>query len=57
MKLSRRDFVKAAGAVSIAESLSAFAYDGEAKMMGKWSDDAAGLPRYTYLGPIGAWQE
>jgi cellobiose phosphorylase len=52
MKLSRRDFVKAAGAVSIAESLPAFAYDGEAKMMGEWSDDAAGLPRYTYLGPV-----
>src|SRR5215831_11165138 len=52
MELSRRDFLKAASAVPIAASLPAFGYEGEAKMMGEWSDDAAGLPRYTYLGPV-----
>ena len=52
MDLSRRDFMKAASAVSIAASLPAFGYQGEPKMVGEWSDDDAGLPRYTYLAPV-----
>jgi cellobiose phosphorylase len=52
MELSRRDFLRAAGAVPIAASLPAFGYGAEAKTIGEWSDDEAGLPRYTYLGPV-----
>ena len=52
MGLSRRDFVKAAGAVPLAASLPAFGYEAETKTVGEWSDDEAGLPRYTYLAPV-----
>jgi cellobiose phosphorylase len=52
MELSRRDFLKAASAVPIAASLPALGSSREAKMIGQWGDDAAGLPRYTYLGPV-----
>jgi Glycosyl hydrolase 36 superfamily, catalytic domain len=52
MELSRRDFLKAASAVPIAASLPAFGHGGEAKTIGEWSDDEAGLPRYSYLGPV-----
>src|SRR5215469_12115454 len=59
-EISRRDFVKAASAASIAGSLPAFGFarnthpgtmDTE-KEIGAWSDDAAGLPRYTYTGSV-----
>lgn len=52
MELSRRNFLKTAGAVPIAASLPALGFNGEARMIGEWSDDEAGLPRYTYLGPV-----
>jgi cellobiose phosphorylase len=52
MELSRRDFLKASSAVPIAASLPAFGLSDDAKKLGEWSDDAAGLPRYSYLGPV-----
>ncbi len=51
-EISRRDFVKAAGAVSLAASLPALGLGAETNAVGEWGDDAAGLPRYTYLGPV-----
>jgi cellobiose phosphorylase len=55
-EVSRRSFVKAAGAAGIAASLPklGFAFDttDATKAVGAWSDDAAGLPRYTYTGPV-----
>jgi cellobiose phosphorylase len=51
-EISRRDFVKAAGAVSIAASLPGPGLAAETKAAGEWSDDAAGLPRYAYTGPV-----
>jgi cellobiose phosphorylase len=52
--MSRRDFVKAASAVPIAASLPAFALApaATANAVGEWSDDSAGLPRYSYTGPV-----
>ena len=49
--MSRRDFVKAAGAVPLAASLPALAADAKVAL-GEWSDDAAGLPCYRYTGPV-----
>jgi len=49
--MSRRDFVKAAGAVPLAASFPAL--PSEAKTtVGEWSDDGAGLPCYRYTGPV-----
>src|SRR6202790_4697460 len=51
--MSRREFVKAAGAVPLAASISSLA--GETKdsaTVGEWADDAAGLPCYRYTGPV-----
>src|SRR5215472_9913237 len=58
-EVSRRSFVKAAGAAGIAASLPAFGLGRntdqattDGMKIGVWSDDAAGLPRYTYTGPV-----
>ncbi|MCL2659122.1 MAG: twin-arginine translocation signal domain-containing protein [Acidobacteriaceae bacterium] len=51
-EISRRDFVKAAGAVPLAASLAGFGLAEETKALGEWGEDAAGLPRYAYLGPV-----
>jgi cellobiose phosphorylase len=58
--LSRRAFLKTAGAVPVAASLSSLhaclpsnkAAEAGEKRIGEWSGDAAGLPCYRYLGPL-----
>jgi cellobiose phosphorylase len=55
-EVSRRSFVKAAGAAGFAASLPKLGLATEmtngTNAIGAWSDDAAGLPRYTYTGPV-----
>src|SRR6266567_1964698 len=51
--MSRREFVKAAGAVPLAASFSSLSGETkDAATMGEWSDDEAGLPCYRYAGPV-----
>ena len=56
MEISRREFVKAAGAVPVAASVSSWGAGlfpaAGAAGLGAWQDDAAGLPSYRYTGPI-----
>ena len=53
---SRRAFLKTAAAVPVAASLptlnAALPAETLEKRIGEWSDDAAGLPCYRYLGPL-----
>ena len=53
---SRRAFLKTAAAVPVAASLptlnAALPAETSEKRIGEWSDDAAGLPCYRYLGPL-----
>jgi cellobiose phosphorylase len=56
-EVSRRAFLKTAGAVPVAASLSSLgtalpAPEASDKRIGEWSEDAAGLPCYRYLGPL-----
>jgi cellobiose phosphorylase len=56
-ELSRRAFLKTAAAVPVAASFSSLGSaspESQAadKRIGEWSDDAAGLPCYRYLGPL-----
>src|ERR1700738_2336378 len=51
--MSRREFVKAAGAVPLAASFSSLGTETtNAATVGEWSDDVAGLPCYCYAGPV-----
>lgn len=55
--VSRRAFLKSAGALPVAASLTSLgaalpAAEAPEKRIGEWSDDAAGLPCYRYLGPL-----
>jgi cellobiose phosphorylase len=54
--LSRRAFLKTAAALPVAASLpsldEALPAETQEKRIGEWSDDAAGLPCYRYLGPL-----
>ena len=51
--MSRREFVKAVGAVPLAASFSTLGAEPQAGgSLGEWGDDAAGLPCYHYTGPV-----
>jgi cellobiose phosphorylase len=54
-EVSRRAFIKTAAAVPLVASLpslNAALPGGTDKKIGEWSDDAAGLPSYRYLGAL-----
>lgn len=53
MTISRRQFVKAAGPVPLAASVSGWGFAQDStQALGDWQEDSGGLPAYRYTGPV-----